>query len=516
LQQASGAAIIERDFLRVDFGLVLNPIFLGVSAVLVLAFVWLASSCWRPGFEHGPPLRAGLGFNTASSNPTGIPGAPMHETALLMARIQFGFTISFHIVFPTITMGLASYLAVLEACWLRTGRPVYKRLYHFWSHIFALNFGMGVVSGLVMAYEFGTNWSGFSNFAGSVVGPLLSYEVLTAFFLEAGFLGVMLFGWNRVGPRQHFFATLMVAIGTQVSAAWILASNSWMQTPAGFDIIDGQVVPNDWLAVIFNPSYPYRLMHMGLAAFLSTALMVGACAAWQLLRQNDTAAVRKMLVMAVGMLIFTAPLQLLVGDLHGLNTLEHQPAKIAAIEGHWKNGQDGEGIPALLFGWPDNEAETTRFAVGIPHLGSLILTHSWTGTIAGLSEFPADERPNATVVFWTFRIMVLLGLLMLVLGFWGGWSWYRGTLYENRKLHRFMLVMGPAGLVALLAGWYTTELGRQPWVVYGLLRTADAASPHGMTELSLSLVLFVLVYLLIFGAGVNYMLRLMKRGPTDD
>ncbi|SEF87161.1 cytochrome ubiquinol oxidase subunit I [Marinobacterium lutimaris] len=440
----------------------------------------------------------------------------MQETALLLARIQFGFTVSFHIIFPAITIGLASYLAVLEGCWLRSRNPVFKQLYQFWSRIFALNFGMGVVSGLVMAYEFGTNWSGFSAFAGSITGPLLTYEVLTAFFLEAGFLGVMLFGWSKVGEKLHFFATLMVAIGTLISATWILASNSWMQTPAGYEIVDGKVIPTDWLAIIFNPSFPYRLVHMGLAAFLSTALMVGASAAWHLLKGRDSAAIRTMLMMAIGMLMVVTPLQIIAGDAHGINTLEHQPAKVAAMEGHWRNESAGEGVPLLLFGWPDNEAETTHFAFGIPHLGSLILTHSWDGTFKGLSEFPADERPNATAVFWSFRVMVGLGTLMLLLGVWGVWAWWRRTLFSNRRLLRFALLMGPTGLIALLAGWFTTELGRQPWVVYGLLKTADAASPHQALELTISLVLFVIVYGLIFGTGIRYMLRLIAQGPDHN
>lgn len=440
----------------------------------------------------------------------------MQDMALMLARIQFGFTVSFHIIFPAITIGLASYLAVLEGCWLKTRKPVFKQLYTFWSRIFALNFGMGVVSGLVMAYEFGTNWSEFSTFAGSITGPLLTYEVLTAFFLEAGFLGVMLFGWKRVGEQLHFFATLMVAIGTLISATWILASNSWMQTPAGYEIVDGRVVPTDWLAIIFNPSFPYRLVHMGLAAFLSTALMVGASAAWHLLKGRDSEAVRTMLAMSIGMLLVTAPLQMLAGDFHGLNTLEHQPAKVAAMEGHWRNEDKGEGVPLLLFGWPDNDAEVTRYAVGIPRLGSLILTHSWSGTFKGLSEFPADERPNAAAVFWSFRLMIALGLLMFALGVWGIVSWRRGTLYTHRPLLRFALLMGPSGLIALLAGWFTTELGRQPWVVYGLMKTADAASPHKATELTISLVLFVLVYMLIFGTGIRYLLRLINRGPDQD
>lgn len=433
--------------------------------------------------------------------------------ALTLARIQFAFTISFHIVFPAITIGLASFLAVLEACWLRTGREVYLDLYHFWSKIFSVNFGMGVVSGLVMAYQFGTNWSVFSTFAGGVTGPLLAYEVLTAFFLEAGFLGVMLFGWKRVGPGLHFFATVMVALGTLVSATWILASNSWMQTPAGFEIIDGRVVPVDWLAVIFNPSFPYRLVHMVLAAFISTALLVAASAAWHLLRGRDNAAVRTMLSMAMWMLLAVAPLQAVVGDFHGLNTLEHQPAKIAAMEGHWEN-EPGAGVPLILFGWPDMQNETTRFALEIPRLGSLILTHSWDGQFPGLKDYPPENRPNSTIVFWSFRIMVGLGMLMIALALWAFAARRGGALYRSRLLLRFTLLMGASGLVALLAGWITTEVGRQPWVVYGLQRTADAVSPVGAGQLGVSLALFVIVYVMVFGAGVGYLLRLIGHGPV--
>lgn len=432
-------------------------------------------------------------------------------TALELARIQFGFTISFHIVFPAITIGLASYLAVLEALWLRTQHTVYRDLYKFWLKIFALNFGMGVVSGLVMAYQFGTNWSFFSEFAGSITGPLLTYEVLTAFFLEAGFLGVMLFGWNRVGPGLHFTATLMVAIGTLISATWILASNSWMQTPQGYAIVDGRLIPTDWVKVIFNPSFPYRLAHMSVAAFLSTSLLVGASAAWHLLRGRDNPALRMMFSMAMWMALLVAPVQAVIGDFHGLNTLKHQPAKIAALEGHWQN--EGGSLPLLLFGWPDMEDETTHYALGIPRLGSLILTHSWNGTIPGLKEFAPEDRPNATIIFWTFRLMVGLGLLMIALGLFGLLQRARGRLYQSRALLRFALWMGPAGLIAVLAGWYTTEIGRQPWVVYGLMRTADAVSNHSFTTLATSLTLFIVVYLLVFGAGVGYMLRLIVKGP---
>jgi len=432
--------------------------------------------------------------------------------ALMLSRIQFGFTIGFHIIFPAVTIGLASYLVVLEACWLKTQHQVYRELYHFWLRIFAVNFGMGVVSGLVMAYQFGTNWSRFSDFAGGITGPLLAYEVLTAFFLEAGFLGVMLFGWRKVGPGLHFFSTFMVAAGTLMSATWILASNSWMQTPAGYAIIDHQAVPIDWLAVIFNPSFPYRLVHMSLAAFLATALIVGACAAWHLLRGTDNPCVRKMLSMAMWMLLIVAPIQAFVGDLHGLNTLEHQPAKIAAIEGHWEN-TPGEGVPLTLFGWPDMEAEKTRFAVEVPHLGSLILTHSWKGQFPGLKSFPPQDRPYSPMVFWSFRIMVGLGLLMIALGLWGTWARWRGRLFDAKMLLRAACWMGPAGLVALIAGWITTEVGRQPWIVYGLLRTAEAVTPNTTAEVAVTLLLFVIVYFVVFGAGIVYMLHLMQAGP---
>ncbi len=432
--------------------------------------------------------------------------------ALLLARTQFAFTVSFHIVFPAITIGLASYLAVLEACWLRTGQAVFRDLYHFWSKIFAVNFAMGVVSGLVMAYQFGTNWSYFSEFSGGITGPLLTYEVLTAFFLEAGFLGVMLFGWNKVGPGLHFLSTIMVSAGTLISATWILASNSWMQTPQGHEIIDGVAVPVDWWAVIFNPSFPYRLVHMTMAAFLATALFVAATGAWHLLRGNRTPAIRKMYAMGLGMVLVSAPLQVIIGDLHGLNTLEHQPAKIAAIEGHWEN-TPGAGVPLILVGMPDMERETTRYSLEIPRLGGLILAHEWDASIPGLKDFPPEDRPNSAIVFWSFRVMAGLGFLMVLLGLYAAWCFRRGRLYDSRALARFALFMGPSGLVAILAGWFTTEIGRQPWVVYGLMRTEDAVSDHSVLTMSASLVLLVIVYFAVFGTGARYVLKLVARTP---
>jgi cytochrome d ubiquinol oxidase subunit I len=431
---------------------------------------------------------------------------------VLLARIQFAFTVSFHIVFPAISIGLASYLAVLEGLWLFTGRETYLRVFKYWLKIFALAFGMGVVSGLVMSYQFGTNWSVFSDKTGPILGPLMGYEVLTAFFLEAGFLGVMLFGMNRVGKRLHFFATLMVAFGTFVSAFWILSVNSWMQTPAGYGINEhGQFVPDDWWAIVFNPSFPYRLVHMVFAAYLSTAFVVGAVGAFHLLRDRGNEAARTMFSMAMWMAAVVAPVQIVAGDMHGLNTLEHQPAKVAAMEGHFETTK---GAPLILFGIPDMEAEETRYAIEIPHLGSLILTHSWDGEVKGLKEWPPEDRPNATIVFWSFRIMVGLGVLMAAMGGISLVLRWRRILFEVPWFHRLGVAMGPSGIIAVLAGWITTEVGRQPYTVYGLLRTAESASPIGAPGVGASLAAFVVVYLVVFGVGVLYMLRMMAKPPS--
>ena len=435
----------------------------------------------------------------------------MDIDALTLARLQFAFTVSFHIIFPAISIGLASYLAVLEGLWLFTGRVVFLDLFNYWKKIFAVAFGMGVVSGIVMSYQFGTNWSVFSDKAGPVIGPLMGYEVLTAFFLEAGFLGVMLFGLSRVGPRLHFFATLMVALGTFMSAFWILAVNSWMQTPAGHAFNEaGQFVPVDWLAIIFNPSFPYRLVHMLLAAYLSTAFIVGGTGALHLLRDATLPASRIMFSMAMWMAALVAPLQIVAGDLHGLNTLEHQPAKVAAMEGHFETRA---GAPLILFGWPDMEQERTRYAVEVPKLGSLILTHDWNGTVRGLKEWPREDRPNATIVFWSFRVMVGAGLAMLAVGAWSLALRMRRRLYAQPWLLRTSVALSPIGIVAVLAGWITTEVGRQPYTVYGLLRTADSASSIDAAAVGASLAAFVLVYFAVFGAGAFYMLRLMGKAP---
>jgi cytochrome d ubiquinol oxidase subunit I len=432
--------------------------------------------------------------------------------ALDLARIQFAFTVSFHIVFPALSIGLASFIAVLEGAWLKTRKPVYKELCLFWSKVFAVAFGMGVVSGVVMSYEFGTNWGGFSSFAGPITGPLLAYEVMTAFFLEAGFLGIMLFGWNKVGPKAHFGATLMVAIGTLISTFWILASNSWMQTPQGFRIDGNHVVPVSWFKIIFNPSFPYRLSHMAIAAFIVAALVVAAAGAYHLLKGRRDPAIRKMFSMALWLLLVLTPLQAVVGDQHGLNTREYQPAKIAAIEGLWDTEKGGTALN--LFGVPDMQAETTRYALSVPHLGSVILTHSWDGEIRGLKSFPKEDRPNSTIVFWTFRIMAGLGMLMILMSFAGLVLRRSKKLYESRWFQRFVLAMGPTGFISLLAGWVTTEAGRQPWVVYGVMRTSQAVSPVTAQQVGVSLMIFVIVYTLVFGTGIYYLLKLLKAGPA--
>lgn len=432
---------------------------------------------------------------------------------VLLARIQFAFTISFHIIFPAFTIGLASWLAVLEWRWLRTGNPVYKSVYKFWVKIFAITFGMGVVSGVVMSYQFGTNWSVFSDRTGNVMGPLLGYEVLTAFFLEASFLGIMLFGWDRVSPRMHFIATLAVAVGTLISAFWILAANSWMQTPAGYEIGDeGILFPTSWIEVIFNPSFPYRFAHMSVAAFLTTAFTVGGIGAWYLWRGRHEPQARIMLGMAMIMAFFVAPLQLVIGDLHGLNTLEHQPVKVAAMEGLWETQS---GAPFTVIGFPDQDAEMNHAAIEIPKLTSLILTHDPDGTVQGLKDWPADERPPVAIVFWAFRIMVGIGTLMIITGLIGAVLFLRKSLFTCRPFHIWCALLTPCGFVALLSGWFVTEVGRQPWTVYGVIRTAESASPVLGPYVGMSLLAFIVVYLTLFGAATYYILRLIAKGPQD-
>lgn len=431
--------------------------------------------------------------------------------AVFLARFQFAFTTAFHIIFPAFTIGLASYLAVLEGLFLKTRNPVYQKLYRYWVKIFAVAFGMGVVSGIVLSYQFGTNWAVFSDKAGPVIGPLMGYEVLTAFFLEAGFLGIMLFGMNKVGERLHFFATLMVAFGTALSAFWILAANSWMQTPAGFALNEqGQYIVTSWVEAIFTPSFPYRFVHMLLAAYLTTAFVVGAVGAWHLLKEKRSEVAQQMFSMAMWMALIVAPLQVFVGDLHGLNTQEYQPAKVAAMEGHFTSETQA---PLYLFGWPNEETQKVDYAIKVPGLASLILKHDIDAEVTGLDAFPRDEWPPVPIVFWSFRIMVALGVLMVVLGIWSVCLRWRGRLYESRALLRAAVWMGPSGFIAVLAGWIVTEVGRQPWIVYGLLRTQDAVSPIDAVGVAGSLIAFIVVYFIVFGAGAVYMIRKMASNP---
>jgi cytochrome d ubiquinol oxidase subunit I len=429
---------------------------------------------------------------------------------LLLSRLQFAFTMAFHILFPAFTIGLASYLAVLEGCFLATKREVFRNLYLFWLKVFALAFGMGVVSGVVMSYQFGTNWSVFSDKTGSVLGPLLAFEILSAFFLEASFLGIMLFGWKKVGPTLHFIASCAVAVGTLFSAFWILSANSWMQTPAGFAIEDGRFVAVDWMQVIFNPSFPSRFAHMVVAAYLTTAMAVLGTAGFQALRGRDNSETRVMRRMAIGLVFVLAPLQILLGHESGKVADEHQPAKIAATEGWWETGVQS----TILIGWPDDKAETTHVLLQTPKgIGSWVVAGDAKAELRGLKAWPRGERPPSLFPFWGFRIMVGMALVMLTMGIWGVVLWALKRLEPGRLYHLAAFASGPAGFVAVLAGWITTEVGRQPYLVYGQFRTADALSPVPAASVGGSLLVFLVVYAVVFTAGALYIGRLLVEGP---
>ena len=434
----------------------------------------------------------------------------MEFDALLLSRLQFGFVMSFHILFPAFTIGLASWLWMLEALWLRTGRALYLELFRFWVKLFAISFGLGVVSGIIMSYQFGTNWSRFSYLAGPIVGPLMQYEVLTAFFMEAAFLGIMLFGWEKVGPKLHFLATSMVALGTLISSFWIISANSWMQTPAGFAIDGGRFVPIDWWKIVFNPSFPTRIVHMVLGAYLTTCFVIGGVSAWQLWTGRSVAHARKAFSMAMWFAAIVVPMQIVAGDLQGRAVLEHQPTKLAAVEGHWETRA---GAPLILFAIPDEAQERNRLEVGIPRLGSLILLHDANGTIRGLKEWPRQDRPPVKIPFYSFRLMVGIGFAMLFVAMAALFLRWRKRLYDSNWFLLVCMAMTPTGFIAVLTGWFTAEVGRQPWVVYGQLRTADAVSPVPTASVATSLTTFFIVYLIIFGAGTYYMLRLIAAGP---
>jgi cytochrome d ubiquinol oxidase subunit I len=430
--------------------------------------------------------------------------------AVLLARLQFAFTVSVHIIFPAFTIGLSAFIATLLILWRRTGQDHYHRLARFWTKIFAVSFAMGVVSGIPMSYEFGSNWSRFSEVAGNVIGPLVGYEVLTAFFLEATFLGVLLFGWKRTPPWLQATAAVLVAVGTAMSAFWILSANSWMQTPAGYAMKDGIAYPVDWFAIVFNPSFPYRLAHMLTAAYLTTSLVVLAVGARYLLVDAFKAEARTMMRMGVGMLAVLGPVQLLLGDQHGLNTLAHQPAKIAAMEAHWR---DTGPTDLVLFAIPDERAKVNRATIAVPHLGSLILTHSWDGRVPALENFASDAQPRVTIIFFAFRVMVGIGLLLIALGLTGAVLWARQRLFTTRWYLRAVGWSWPLGFIAILAGWLVTENGRQPYVIYGILRTDQATSPVATGALAASLTAFVLVYGVVFSIGIYYIRKMIRHGP---
>lgn len=431
----------------------------------------------------------------------------------ILSRIQFAFTVSFHIIFPSITIGLATLITIWEGLWLKTHNPYYLQLAKFWIKPFAITFGMGVVSGIVLSYEFGTNFSKFSEITGAVLGPLMAYEVLTAFFMEAGFLGVMLFGWQRVGRKLHFFATLTVMVGTWISAFWIIVANSWMQTPTGYKIIDGKFEVESWMAVIFNPSMPYRLTHMVVASLITATFVVAGISAYYLLKKKNIPFAKKGLSMCMWFALVLTPLQAWIGDMHGLNVREHQPTKLAAMEGIWPAKE--ENVPLLLFAMPNMQTESNDYEVGIPNLGSLILTHSWDGAVQGLKAVPPEDRPNVPLVFWSFRVMVGIGVGMMGIAALALLLRRKGRLYENKAFLSLVILFTPMGVIAVLAGWYVVEIGRQPWIVYNLVRTSEIVSPLPPERVLFTLTMFVIIYSLLIGVYLYFMRKLIKKGPPS-
>jgi cytochrome bd ubiquinol oxidase subunit I len=438
----------------------------------------------------------------------------MELDPLLLSRLQFAFVVSFHAIFPVFTIGLASYLAVLNGLFYKTENPAWDRLAVLWTRVFAVVFGMGVVSGIVMSFQFGTNWSNFSQAASNFLGPVLSYEVVTAFFLEAAFLGVLLFGRGKVPQGVHLFAAIMVALGTFISSFWILSANSWMQTPAGVELVDDRFMVTAWGEAIFNPSFWYRFAHMGLASFLTGGFVVAGVSAWYLLLGRDVEANRKALSMCLWLLLVLAPTQAVVGDFHGLNTLEHQPTKVAAMEGNWETRSN---VPLLLFAWPDQEAQANRFEVGIPSLASLILTHEADGEVPGISESPREEQPPVAIVFWSFRIMVGLGLAMIAVALAGNLMRRGGRVYQHRGYLQLLRIMTVTPFLAVLAGWIVTETGRAPWLVYGMMTHAEGVTPSLTGGMALfTLIGYMAVYAVVFCAGIYYLTRVVRQGMLPE
>jgi len=431
----------------------------------------------------------------------------------ILARIQFAFTVSFHIIFPTMSIGLASFLAVIEGLWLKTKDSLYLQIYKFWLSIFAMSFGIGVVTGLVLSFEFGLGFARFAEIAGPAIGPMIALEVLTAFFLEAGFLGIMLFGLHRVGPKLHLFATCMVAVGTLISASWILSANSWMQTPAGVAIHDGHLTVLNWRDVIVNPSWPYRLPHMLTAAYLTASFMVAGVGAWYLLRGKHQSFARRTVSLGTAFATVLIAVQVFIGDLVYGTMLKHQPSKMQAAEGFWEKQSQS---PATYYWFiiPDQTNQRNRFEVGIPYLGSIWLTHSLDGRVEGLTNTPRDRQPIMGVVFYAFRIMYGLALLMFTMAVVSLWLRFRERLFSARWFLWMLVFMTPSGIIATLAGWYVAETGRQPWVIYGILRTVDAISPVPAQALLSTLIAFVSVYAVFISAFLIFTLRIVRRGPA--
>ena len=436
------------------------------------------------------------------------------QSAIDLSRLQFAFVVSFHAIFPVFSIGIASFIALLEALFYKTRNPVYARLSEFWTKVFAIAFGMGVVSGIVMSFQFGTNWSNFSYATANFLGPVLSYEVITAFFLEAAFLGVLLFGREKVPSGVHLFAAIMVAVGTFISSFWILAANSWMHTPAGVEVVDGVFHVRDWAAAIFNPSFPYRFAHMGLASFLTGAFVVAGVSSWFLIRGRDVLAHRKALSMCLWLILFLAPAQVVMGDFHGLNTMEYQPAKIAAMEGNWETSSN---VPLLLFVLPSNETQSNSFELGIPNMASIILKHDPEGVVPGLNETPVDEQPPVAAVFWSFRVMVGIGMLMVLAGIVGLLYRFTKRLYTPGLFHRFLVAMIPAPFIAVVAGWFVTEMGRSPWLVYGMMSQAEGITPSLTPGLALtSLIGFGVVYAIVYASGLVYIIKTIRKGTDNE
>jgi len=432
---------------------------------------------------------------------------------LILSRLQFAFIVTFHAVFPVFSIGLASFIALLEGLYYKTENVAYQKLAEFWTKVFAIAFGMGVVSGIVMSFQFGTNWSNFAQMTANFLGPVLSYEVITAFFLEAAFLGVLLFGRDKVPAGVHLFAAIMVAVGTFISSFWILAANSWMHTPAGVEIIGNTVYVIDWIAAIFNPSFPYRFAHMGIASFLTGAFVVGGVSAWFILKNKDVEVHKKALSMCMWLILFAAPAQILMGDLHGLNTLEHQPNKVAAMEGNWETSGN---VPLLLFAIPDQQNQLNHFEVGIPNLASVILKHDAAGVVPGLEATPAEEQPWVFGVFWSFRVMVGIGVLMALAAIVSLSLRATGKLYTAGWFHKFLVFMIPAPFVAVIAGWFVTELGRSPWLVHKVISHADALTPSLTGPMALaSLIGYMSVYAVVYASGLYYIIKTIKAGISE-